>query len=209
MSSQQNKNKRFFGGSVRFYRNASLFFGIFVPMIICFICGTLFRNVLPAPPFDVWRANLRLYLNTPFAGCTSLSEGALRILLYASPRLILSAVLLLASILGRGNRALRIIASAVSLVQGYRYSVLTAFLTETESMSASVLSCSLFLTTEVLLTLLLCIYAYRLALCISLGFPSRHPMPGTLRRLISFTARTVLWIFLLILFRIGVILLLR
>lgn len=168
----------------------SRFFGL---SVLSFSVGVYAFHLFGAPLSALYKNQLLLFFSDPFLGISTPFEYACRILFYASPSLFQAAVLLLSSIPRNKQRALYFSLCAVQLLQGL-YHPIASELLKKGLLTVSIPILRLYQLTGIIGSFLFCIYAYRLSLCFSLGFPNRSPAPGITARFFSFTARLLLWL---------------
>lgn len=204
--SKSSTQKNFsFVKSRYFCRNALLFAKLLLFSAICFGLGYLGRAIIGTLPAKDNAKSLHLCFSDPFFGCNNVTEWLLRLLLYATPALIGMLCLLLSLAFKDRQKALYTISYVLQGTVGFKLSALSAICESGDLPEIPPVALFIYQSTEIFLGLLFCIYTYRLTLCLSRGLTRKNCVPGTPHKFISFTARLLLWIFILILIRFGLI----
>lgn len=180
-------------------RSAFTFSRFLVLSVLSFFSGIYVYRSFGSPFTELYAKRLIPLFSATFDGVLTPHEYVYRILFYASPFLVEAALLILSLIAKDKQRALFLLLGAVQFFQGLNNPIASKLLKSGLLHTASAFSVGICRLTTALISILLCIYAYRLSLCFSLGFPNRKPAPGTTLRFVSFTARLLLWIILLVL----------
>lgn len=180
-------------------RSAFAFSRFLVLSVLTYFSGICIYRSFGSPFTELYAKRLIPLFSATFGGVLTPHEYVYRILFYASPFLAEAALLILSLIAKNKQRALFLLLGAVQFFQGLNDPIASELLKSGLLYTASVFSVGICRLTTALISILLCVYAYRLSLCFSLGFPNRKPAPGTTLRFFSFTARLLLWIILLVL----------
>lgn len=179
-------------------KKALSFSRFFFLSILSFFGGICIYHTFGSPFKMIYTKRLLSFFTSPFDGLKTPYEYICRILFFAAPSFIIAAVLILSLTAKNKRRTLCSLLGTVQFFQGLHFPISTELWKNGLLPTTPSTVLYIFQLTTLIVSFLFCIYVYRLSLCISLGFPSRMPAPGTTMRFFSFTIRLLLWIILLI-----------
>ena len=186
-------------------KNAITLLRLFVPSLLCFIAGISFSRAIGAPFQSLYEKNILSFFLSPFYGVKKPFEYLFRILFFSSPHLIKVAFLFLSLTAKKRHRAVCKLLAAILFFDGLYYPILLSLYESARLTAVPFMLIRVYESTELSLSTLFFVYAYRLTRCFSYGFPNKAAPPHIVFRFLSYTARLLFGIVFLVTLRTVII----